>query len=84
MRKRKKREKWEELRQVTALELHFCHHAEILLLSKAPRQPAKNKDSPPIVPIESNITAGLEAQSFLQALSISWPISKSWTFATVP
>lgn len=68
MRKRKKRDKWEAPRQITALGLHFCQHAQFVLLSKAPPQPAENQPSCPTVPTESNITAGLEMQSFLQNL----------------
>lgn len=46
--------------------------------------PAKTKASAPIVPMEWNMAAGLEVQSFLQALPFSWPISESWAFATHP
>lgn len=79
--KRKKRYKWEEPRQITALRLHFYHHAQFVLLSKAPPQPGKKQPSCPSVPVESNTTASLEMQSFLHNLPD--PLLKAGHFLTL-
>lgn len=56
-RKRKQREKWEGFRQVAALTLSLCTNPVTIQSTS----PASQKQSPPVVPIESNITEAKQA-----------------------